>query len=86
MPNDKVKQIFQNLYDAHRWSLTHPAISFPNEYKLVCEKVDAWCDEFEAMGYDRRFALCIFTFGTDYRIAYDIYCNGEKTGGIAKLV
>ena len=75
--SERVKALFKKLYDAHRWSQSHPAIAYPDQYKAVCDAVEGWCDKFESMGYDRRFALCIFTFGTDYQIAYDIYCKVE---------
>lgn len=73
--HQKVKELFKKLYDAHRFVQTHEPIDYPEQYKTVVDAVEGWCDELERLGVNRTFSLCIFTFGTDYQICYDIYVN-----------
>lgn len=76
---EQIKVLFKKLYDAHRYTQAHPAIENPEQFKKVVDAVDDWCDELEALGVNRIFSMCIYTFGTDYQICYDMVNNANLT-------
>lgn len=75
---EKIKGLFKKLWDAHRWTLAHDAINHAEQYKAVVNAVEGWCDELEALNINRTFSMCIYTFGTDYRICYDMIQAHQK--------
>ena len=64
---ESVKELFKKLYDAHRWTEAHPV---DDRYSAVVAAVEGWCDELEALGVNRTFSMCIYTFGADWEICY----------------
>lgn len=75
----RVKELFKKLYDAHRWTESHPAIDYHEQYKTVVGAVEGWCDELEGLGVIRIFSMCIFTFGSDWQICYNIYLTNSNS-------
>ena len=74
---NRIKALFKKLYDANRWTSAHPAIEYSEQFKTVVDAVEDWCDELELLGVNRTFSMCIYTFGTDYQICYDMIINSE---------
>jgi hypothetical protein len=77
---EQIKVLFKKLYDAHRWVESHPAIEYPDKHRdVIVPAVEGWCDELELLGINRTFSMCIYSFGTDWQICYQMV-NGEVQG------
>ena len=68
----KIKTLFEKLYNAHRYTQAHPAIDDVERFKKVVVAVEGWCDELETLGVIRQFSMCIYTFGSDWKICYQM--------------
>ena len=75
---ERIKMLFKKLYDAYRFVDSHPAIDYPEQFKAVISAVDGWVEELEALGVNKLYSLCIYTFGSDYQIAYNLLRNQEN--------
>ena len=70
---ERIKMLFKKFYDAHRWVEAHPAIEYPDKHRdVIVPAVEGWCDELEAMGINRVFSMCLFVFGSDWQIQYNM--------------
>lgn len=75
---EAIKVLFKRLYDAHRWTLSHEAIEYPEQYKTLVGAVDGWVDElFDKFNINKQFSMCIYTFGTDYRVCYQMILDKQ---------
>ena len=74
------KTLFKKLYDAHRWVESHPVIEYPDKHRdVIVPAVEGWCDELETLGVtERKFSMCIFVFGSDWKICFDMVRNAEE--------
>jgi len=77
---ERIKELFKKLYDAHRWVEGHPAIdNYEKHRDVIVPAVEGWCDELETLGVTQReFSMCIFTFGTDWQVCFDMIKDNRE--------